>query len=521
MLVMGAIPLLVSACAGTPNNPRIELPQQYRLPQADLVSTFEQRSGRIALIDETGNLVVMDQTGGAAVKITRAAAAQSQTQTVSQSSQLVSAYNLPIWSPDASQIAFVEATARRTSASRVIEYGADMVAVRRGERSYTVEQTEQGQAVRSEPNTTAVEQEPSRVIIERGSDSGELVSVAIYLARADGKSPLQELYISDQSAVTYLDWSPDSSHIAFLTQSEPESVALNLVDTSGAKARVLAQGVAGAWHWHPDGKTLMTKVDRAADGRMADLALVDPKTDQAVASVATKVDLPFRAPAFSPDGNSMLLTVQSDGQEYLALADGQGTLVRKLVPIKGQVSFSWSPVQAKVAYIVQELATEAATTPGESAPLGGALHVLDVNTGEDRVLSNLPVLGFFWSPDGTRLATFSPVRASEMAQDFPGVNLASSSASAVLMLQTIDVNTRAYRQLFYFEPTNAFLALLSQYDRFSRSMTLWSPDSKRLVFPVIYTNAQTSYNLILETEATGSIEPRVISEGTIAVWSPR
>jgi hypothetical protein len=101
------------------------------------------------------------------------------------------------------------------------------------------------------------------------------------------------------------------------------------------------------------------------------------------------------------------------------------------------------------------------------------------------------------------------------------MDLTSSSPNFVLMLQTIDVNTRGFRQLFYFEPTTAFRAVLSQFDRFSRSMTIWSPDSKRLVFPVIYSNAQTSYNLVLETEATGSIEPRVVSQGTLAVWSPK
>lgn len=517
--LLGAVfPLIASACAGTPNNPRVELPQQYRMPQADLVTTLERRSGRIALINEAGNVVIMDQTGGAAVQITKDAVMQPS------SDQLALVYSLPVWSPDASQLAFIEITARQTAASRTIEYGADAVAVQRGENSYTVEQTEEGTSVRREPNTTQIEPNPSRVIIERGADGGETVSAAIYVAHTDGKGPLQELYMSDTGAIGYVDWAPDSSQLAFLAQTSGDAVALNLVGKDGSSVHKVVEGASAAWHWHPDGKTLIAKVDRSATGNEADLSLFDVQTDKQVAAIATQVDLPFRSPAFSPDGNTMLTTVRSDGKDYLALADRQGALIRKFAPVNGLVSFSWSPVQAKVAYTVQQVSQQEDTqnTPFSSPEqMGGTLHVLDVNTGEDRVLSQLPVMGFFWAPDGERIAAFSPVSPANMTADFPGVDLTSESPSFVLMLQTIDVNTRSFRQLFYFEPTNAFRAVLTQFDRFSRSMTIWSPDSKRLVFPVIYANAQDSYNLVLETEATGSIEPRVISQGTLAVWSPK
>lgn len=517
-------PLLISACAGTPNNPRVELPQQYRLPQADLATTFEKRSGRIALINEEGNVVIMDQTGSGAVKITKDAAVQPAT------GQLAMAYSLPVWSPDASQVAFIEVTAQRSSASRIIEYGADAVQVLRGERSYTVEQTEEGQSVQLAPGTTGIERQPSRIIIERGSDSGDPVSAAIYVAHADGKSPLQEVYLADKGVVGYLDWSPDSSQLAFLSQATEDEVALNVVTKDGASMRKVAEGATAAWHWNPDGKTLLAKVDRPSGDGEADLSLYDVQAastadSKPVAAIASNANLPFRSPAFSPDGSMMLLTVKSDGKNYLAVADRQGTVRRKLAEVNGNISFSWSPVEPKVAYILQEQSQSQDSPAGSVATspeqLGGALHVVDVNTGEDRVLSQQPVMGFFWAPDGGRIAAFSPVRPSDITKDFPGMDLTSSSPNFVLMLQTIDVNTRGFRQLFYFEPTTAFRAVLSQFDRFSRSMTIWSPDSKRLVFPVIYSNAQTSYNLVLETEATGSIEPRVVSQGTLAVWSPK
>jgi Tol biopolymer transport system component len=278
--------------------------------------------------------------------------------------------------------------------------------------------------------------------------------------------------------------------------------------------------VNAAWNWHPDGKTLVAKVEASMTDNTADLALLDARSDKTVSTIIQKVDIPFDSPAFSPDGNAMLVTVKNDGQEYLALADRQGNITRNLVTINGQVSFSWSPVTAKVAYVVQQNSgTDSAT--GSSTLSGGALHLLDVNSGEDKVLSQMPVLAFFWAPDGEHVAAFSPLRVSDIAKDFAGMDLTSNQSNSVMMLHTIDVNSRAFRQLFYFEPTTEFRRMLNQFDRFSRSMNIWSPDSRSLVFPMVYSNSTTSHNLIVETEATGSIEPRVISQGTLAAWSPK
>ena len=57
-----------------------------------------------------------------------------------------------------------------------------------------------------------------------------------------------------------------------------------------------------------------------------------------------------------------------------------------------------------------------------------------------------------------------------------------------------------------------------RFDRFNRAINLWSPDSKRIVFPISYYNGA---NLIVESEATGSLYPRSLGPGTMAVWSPK
>ncbi|MCL4507272.1 MAG: hypothetical protein M1434_06435 [Chloroflexi bacterium] len=512
------LPLALSACAGTSNRPRIELPQQFRLPQANLVTLFERRSGRIAVIDETGNLVIMDQTGGAAVKITRDAVVDASTvPTGSVSNGLTNTYHWPVWSPDASHIAFVEVMAQQPAASRIIELGAEAVMVQHGPGSLTIEQTSDGRTIQVPVTDTAsIIQQPSRVIIEQGGGAGTIVSSAIYTARIDGKSPLQEVYESNQWAIGYLNWSPDNAQLAFLGQTGDQEASLELVNAANGKPRILASGVSATWSWHPDGKTLVAKVETSLTGSTADLGLWDAQKDQSIATIARQADLSFGAPAFSPDGNAILLTATSGGQDYLALADNRGNIKRNLVPVNGMVQFSWSPVDAKVAYIVQQAAGSASSSQN-----GGALHLLDVNSGQDKLLSQMPVSAFFWSPDGQRLATFSPLQVNQMSKDFPGIDLTDRQPASILMLQTIDTATGAYRQLFYLEPSTDFARLLSQFDRFSRAMNIWSPDSRSLVFSVTFDNGQGSTDYVVETEATGSVEPRVISQGSLAVWSPR
>jgi Tol biopolymer transport system component len=507
------IVLLLSACA--PANGHIELPQQYRLPQAPLAATFERRSGRIALLDANGDLVIMDQTGGNVVKITtdaNAATAQSQS-APSQPSETT--YHYPVWSPDASQIAFVEMTAEHTSTSRVIELGADSVTVQRGEQSVTIQQGENGSSIHSAPNTMSVASQPSRVIIEN-STGGAVIASTLYLAHADGKAPLQELYNLNEGALGYPDWSPDGSQLAFLSQAQRGVIDLNVVAKEAGKPRQVLSGAATTWNWRSDGQALVARVDTSTSQDTSDLVVWDAQTGKPATPLAQNVSLPFDAPAYSPDGNAMLITVKSGGRNYLALADRQGNVMRKLAPIVGHINYVWSPGGTSVAYI--DTAVSADGTDLSQAPTGGTLHVLDVNTGVDRLMTQLPVTSFFWSPDGQRLATFTPVQLGQMSTQFPGLDLTSKQPSSVFILQTINVSTRQARQLFYLEPTDEFSTLLDHFDRTSHSATLWSPDSNHLVLSIIDANQQPT---IIETEATGSVEPRVLSKGTLAVWSPR
>jgi hypothetical protein len=153
--------------------------------------------------------------------------------------------------------------------------------------------------------------------------------------------------------------------------------------------------------------------------------------------------------------------------------------------------------------------------------LGGPLRLLDVNTGKVSLLTQFPVAGFFWSPNGETIAAFSPVEELIIDPNFPGVNLLPQRPLNPMMLQTIDVKTHAARQLMYFDPTEQFSEFVMQSDRFARAITIWSPNSRHLVVPIRYATQGSVIDLIVETESTGSLLPRGLVPGAMAVWSPR
>lgn len=505
------LPAFVLAACNRSTGPqlRVELPQTYRLQQNDIATSLEKRVGRIAIMLEDGNISVMDQTGGNVVRITQDATRLFGGMGNSEGTYTL--YTLPVWSPNAQQLALVEVTARQSAVNSTVELSPESVTIERGAGSAVVEQdatTGEQQIQRVEPGTR-VEERPDVVIIQRGNNSGEMVSSALYVAQADGTRPLKELYLSKSQEIPYLDWSPDSSKLAFLTRDlKDEAFAVNLVNASGGvKPHAIYTGTTAAWHWNPDGNSLVAKIGQ--DGG-DELSIFDATSNTSQEIKATGVQS-YTAPSYSPDGNFMLLTQTKGKENQLVLADRAGKVTKTLATFKGNIAFSWSPAGAKFAYISQSNSSEP----------GGALHMIDANTGEDKVLTQQPVVAFFWSPDGARILTFSTAVAGQVDPKFQGFDFTPPSSRGLLLLQTIDVSAMTARQLFILEPTEAFRRVTAEFDRYARAVNIWSPDSRKFVFTLSYGDGTSSRDYVLETESSGSINPRIISQGSLAFWSPQ
>ena len=86
----------------------------------------------------------------------------------------------------------------------------------------------------------------------------------------------------------------------------------------------------------------------------------------------------------------------------------------------------------------------------------------------------------------------------------------------VLELFALDANTGFTERLSFFQPTPEFLSILPYFDQYHRSATIWSPDSRNIVFTTLQGGQARN---VMVVSASGGLEPRNIASGSLAFWS--
>lgn len=383
--------LLISSC----------LPQNVQVPQSPLLSTLERKSGLIAYIGIDGNMYVSDQGGGKLSQLTKDASATNQ-------SGEFNFYQLPTWSLDGNQLAFV--------------------------------------------GTSGTSSNPTS---------------KLYVANiADEKT--HEIYTSQSELPIYLYWSPDDANVSFISTSvSGQSLILQSVPAAGGERTIIDTGSPYYWSWAPDGRTLITHSGGAQNSTTPEhLAFIQLQDSDIIEDGLDTKPASFQAPAWSPDGSHILLTRSADGKKEIILTDGTGAFEKSLGSFKLNTAFGWSSDSQKVAFIdgtqsmaagvigalnVVDIETDKKVSVGENVvafywspnsekvayfipllmndPAGGTdaqsqqlllqLNMLDVKTGESRELftyqpteqfkSILPYFDQYhqsntiWSPDNNNL----------------------------------------------------------------------------------------------------------------------
>jgi Tol biopolymer transport system component len=332
-------------------------------------------------------------------------------------------------------------------------------------------------------------------------------NVTLYTASPDGGDQTENYQSVDQFPF-YLYWSPDSEQITFLTTLPDQGIALKVVPAEGGETETLGTGTPFYWDWAPDNRTLLIHSGGSAQtSPEARLALLDVDRDsEEDLSIRPST---FQAPAWSPNSDEFLLGAESEsGQESILLTDRSGDIAEELVEVEGPVFFDWSPDGERLAYL--------STDPEALEGLAQVLTILDPDQpdSEQRATEEL-VVAFFWAPDSRRIAYFSP--AVFTPTPVPGQETPSQQL-LFLRLYVMDIESGESEELALFRPTQDFLNILPYFDQYARSATIWSPDSRNLVIPA---NNQQGQSNIFIVEAAGSLEPRLITDGTLAFWSFR
>jgi TolB protein len=294
----------------------------------------------------------------------------------------------------------------------------------------------------------------------------------------------------------YLYWSPDSRSLSFLA-SAANGLDLLVVDTvSGGDPIVIERGAPLYYSWAGDGSSLLVHIGE-------EVKLFRELSDH-VAGEPLATARGFRVPAFSSDGRRVAYAVHGDSGESLSVAEAHDVdNARQVLDLGAFSAFMWSPDGSELAVADQQ---------SPNSVVFERLRIVAADGESVRTITEDPVLAFYWSPNGERIAW---VALDQENRRFEWRVIPSAATDA----------SRS-RALFAFNPSRDVLTMLSFFDQYAYSHSPWSPDSTRLVVagtqaaPFERRNGHTPTGArVFVIDAVGDVPPREIAEGILAFWS--
>lgn len=308
---------------------------------------------------------------------------------------------------------------------------------------------------------------------------------------------------SDHLKPFYFDWSPDGKHVAVLSDSGGSSLQVGVVTADRTNSYVkLDGGSPYYWTWSADGSSLIAHTDFTASsgGRLSIVPLADP---------ANRVNLKgtfglFQTPSLLPNGD-IVAVEQSQGKTQLAAIDAATHTTTPFGPAgTGGFLFSVSPNGEMLAYVDAE---KVKGTPSS------VLHVWSFTQHKlVQTVTEKSTVGFYWSPDSKLIAYYSPAKNAKKVDPA----YAQIGSLPEVTLRVLDVTSGSSWQIATFPLTQGLLSTLPYFDQYQHSQTVWSPNSKYLLFTA-YTNKGVPG--IFVANANGNIKPAAIADGDSAVWS--
>jgi TolB protein len=278
ILLFTFIAILMASC----------MPQNGRIPQSPLLSTLERKSGLIAYIGSDGNIYISDQAGGKKIQLT-----DDATDPTKQPAEF-STYQLPAWSLDGNQLAFMGL-----------------------------------------------------------SGTSDDATAKLYVANIEADTT-KEIFSNKTEYPFYLLWSPDDSNVSFLTTAASGQTLIlqsaSVADGSGPT--IIDTGSPYYWSWAPNGHILITHSGGAENSTTPEhLAFIRLQDANIIETGLDLTPAAFQAPAWSPDGSRIVLTRSEDGKNEIILTDDTGTYIKTLGSFTLNTGFGWSSDSKKVAFI--------------------------------------------------------------------------------------------------------------------------------------------------------------------------
>lgn len=341
------------------------------------------------------------------------------------------------------------------------------------------------------------------------SGQGNASSAEVFIANL-AEETSKKVFASETEHPFYLYWSPDNTNLSFIASTASgASMILQSVSTEREDRTILDVGAPYYWSWAPDGRTMIVhagSADSATPQHLSFLKVDDPVIEDGL----NETPAPFQAPAWSPNGERILLTrVNDDEENEIILVSGRGDFEKTVGTFNLNTAFAWSNDNSTMAYIDGEQSIGAGTF--------GTLHVVDLETSET-LFQDKNVHAFFWSPSGEKLAYFIPALSGSTTQQGQTDSTTQQQSDLLLQLNVLDVKNGESKELFTFRPSEQFKAILPYFDQYHQSATIWSPDDNNLVLSFLTADGAPGIAIVA---ASGQLEPRLLAEGYLAFWSPR
>jgi TolB protein len=349
--------------------------------------------------------------------------------------------------------------------------------------------------------------------------SGQVDTADIVVTDGDGKNPVK-VRQGVTAPPVFISWSPDGNLLSVLGRDSSSStvLALHLLDTSKNLAttkpadRKVAEGAAVYTGWSPDSQQLLIHTSTSANDSA--LALLAAKDSQAQPTALKVTPSLFRSPAFSADGLRRAFAVINSptGNEDVVLQDKDGNDAGKLDSGGKNASFSWSPADDKLAFSI-------ANTTSQGLYKGIMVLEVDPKAPSTTLLKATQVVSddvaaFFWSPDGKKLAYVTLNEAGDM-----------------LVWKMYDFDSKKNSTITEWFPSETWGQLINFFDQYAQTNSIWSPDSKALVFAGL---SAEDYTAATESNSADSLQPQVyilpvdgtnagkalaVGYGSLAFWS--
>ena len=345
-------------------------------------------------------------------------------------------------------------------------------------------------------------QDGSRIAVSRVSLGGDSPGLSVQLVDVS-TGRMASAYENELQAPVvdgtphYLYWAPDSRNLSFLAPT-PEGLTLFVKDVDAdEEPGAVAVGAPLYYHWGGDSSRLAV--------HSADRVVIQEPTPEG-SEVRVAVDaIAFRAPALSPSGTEVAYAGIGGGLRgvFLASTEPGGRPSRMLMESNGLVALAWAPDGSSLAVAEQLRA---------NVPVFDRLSLVSADGTERSTLVEEQMVAFFWSPQGDRIAW---------------IGLEPLSRSMDLSVTPVEAGAASdeARRLFTFTPTAEMFGMLSFFDQYAHSHSIWAPDGSALV--VTGTDGAESGRrngsgphggqVYVVDVSTG--DARRIASGKLAVWS--